>query len=61
MPPEGWEKIADPASIRHPLARRVIGWSRRLGVSAHLLLRVAVAQRAVHEGLARPRAQQQTA
>jgi hypothetical protein len=55
MAPEGSEKIADPASIHHPLARHVITWSRRLGIPESWLMRLATSQRPVHECLAIPR------
>jgi SAM-dependent methyltransferase len=55
MAPEGSEKISNPATIRHPLARSVVIWSRRLGIPVSWLTRLAMSQRTVHECLAIPR------
>jgi hypothetical protein len=55
LAPEGAEKMSDPVSIRHPLARAVAIWSRRLGIPVSWLTRLAMSQRIVHECLAIPR------
>jgi 2-polyprenyl-3-methyl-5-hydroxy-6-metoxy-1,4-benzoquinol methylase len=53
MVPEGAEKITDPRRINHPLARRALLALRAVGLPERWLLRLVIAQKAVHECLLR--------